>query len=93
MMNVKLREQVDLEARVLNMDENETRYDTVELTTCYVIRKCIKCGRLRDFYCADPDFNYCDKCGRRIIEGDVRNGNGINHKINGDIKLRAEVSE
>lgn len=75
------------------MNENETQYVTTELTTCYVIRKCIKCGRLRDFYCADHNFNYCDKCGRKIIEGDEKVGNGINHKINSDIKLRAEVCE
>lgn len=93
MMNVKLREQADLVVRVLDMDENETRYVVTELTTCYVIRKCIKCGRLRDFYCADPDFKYCDKCGRKIIEGDERVGNGVNNKINGNIELRAEVCE
>lgn len=93
MMTVKKSEQADLEVQVHNMDENETRYVTTELTTCYVIRKCIKCDRLRDFYCADHNFNYCDKCGRKIIKGDEKVGNGIDHKINSNIKLRAEVCE
>ena len=93
MMTVKKSERVGLAVRVYNMNDNETRFKVHTLTTCYVVYECVKCGRLIEQYCADPDWNYCDKCGRKIIKVGDDNGNGINHKIHGDIKLRAEVCE
>ena len=76
MMNVKLKEQADLAAQVHNMKENETRYIMKDLTTCYVVYECVKCGKLHVSYCAELDWNYCEKCGRKIIKGDDDNGNG-----------------
>lgn len=76
MMTVKKSEQADLAVRVHNMNDNETRYIMKNLTTCYVVYKCVKCGKLHVSYCAEPDWNYCEKCGRKIIKGDDLNGNG-----------------
>ena len=76
MMNVKLREQAALAVQVHNMSENETRYITKEVTFCDVVRECVKCGNLHISYCAEPDWNYCEKCGRRIIKESGNNGNG-----------------
>lgn len=76
MMNVKLREQADSVVQGFDMKENETRFKVHTVTTCCAVYECVKCGRLIDQYCADPDWNYCDKCGRKIIKGDDLNGNG-----------------
>lgn len=84
MMNVKLREQADLAVQAHDMKENETRYIVKDLTTCYVVYKCVKCGKLHVSYCAEPDWNYCEKCGRKIIKGDDDNGNGSVNKSDGN---------
>lgn len=51
----------------VNNIENLTAYETVNDSTNEVIKKCIKCGRIRVFYCKEKECNYCDNCGRRII--------------------------
>lgn len=64
------------------MKENETRYITKEVTFCDAVSECVKCGMLHISYCAEPDWNYCEKCGRKIIKGDEDNGNGSVNKSN-----------
>lgn len=83
-MTVKESEQADLAVQVHDMKENETEYVDIEITTCYVVYKCVKCGKLHVSYCAEHDWNYCEKCGRKIIKGDDDNGNGSVNKSNGN---------
>ena len=52
---------------LVNRGENLTAYETVNVSTNEVRKKCVKCGRTRIFYCKDENFNYCDNCGRKII--------------------------
>ena len=47
--------------------ENATAYETVKVLTHEVRKKCVKCGRIRIFYCKDENFKFCDNCGRHII--------------------------
>jgi hypothetical protein len=51
----------------VNRIENLTAYETVNVSTNEVRKKCVKCGRIRIFYCKDVNFNYCDNCGRKIL--------------------------
>lgn len=51
----------------VNRSENLTAYETVNVSTNEVRKKCVKCSRIRIFYCKDENFNYCDNCGRKII--------------------------
>lgn len=51
----------------VNRVENLTAYETVNVSTNEVRKKCVKCGRIRIFYCKDENFNYCDNCGRKIL--------------------------
>ena len=56
---------------ILEIKENPTttRYMVtyVDVSTNEVRKKCVKCGRIRIFYCKDDNFNYCDNCGRKIL--------------------------
>lgn len=51
----------------VNGDEKLTAYETVNVSTNEVREKCVKCGRIRIFYCKDENFKFCDNCGRKII--------------------------
>lgn len=51
----------------VNNIENATAYETVNVSTNEVRKKCVKCGRIRIFYCKDENFKFCDNCGRKII--------------------------
>lgn len=51
----------------VNNSEKLTAYETVNVKTYEVRKKCVKCGRIRIFYCNDENFNFCDNCGRKII--------------------------
>ena len=51
----------------VNVIEDFTAYETVNVSTNEVRKKCVKCGRIRIFYCKDENFNYCDNCGRKIL--------------------------
>ena len=51
----------------VNGIEDLTAYETVNVSTNEVRKKCVKCGRIRIFYCKDENFNYCDNCGRKIL--------------------------
>ena len=50
------------------MSENETVYKLISVTVVDAVYECVRCGRREVKYCADPDWNYCEKCGRKIIK-------------------------
>lgn len=47
--------------------KEETFYETVGLTNSDIVKRCKECGRVRVFYCKDDEFNFCDKCGRKVV--------------------------